>query len=50
MAEHEFPFADHANRLAHMPWMLPGYQPIVRRPGLWQWLMDFLGDRRSGRG
>lgn len=30
------PFADHANRVAHMPWTLPGYQPIVQRPSVWR--------------
>lgn len=36
------PFADHANRLNHMPWMLPGYQPIVPQRTLWQRIKDVL--------
>lgn len=37
------PFADLANRMAHMPWTLPGYRPIVPRQTIWQWFKEVMG-------
>lgn len=46
LRDYDRPFADQANRMAHMPWTLRGYRPLVERPSLRQWIRDAL--RRTG--
>lgn len=41
--KYRHPFAHSANKINHMPYLLRGYEPIVKRETLWQRIKKGFG-------